>query len=173
MYLRCNTRIKDGKPHRYWNIVESKRLSHGKVMQRQVLYLGEINDEQKQSWCRVIEAFDENQQESQELALFPADKELPEYAKDNGVGLRLDRMELWRPRQYGACWLACHLYEQLGLDNFWRDRLSDSREGTGALKIIAAIEDPRGIVKILTHLGLPARAPPRAPAHRVDLFQTI
>ena len=43
----------------------------------------------------------------------------------------------------------------------------------GTLKIIAAIEDPPVIVKILTHLGLPARAPPRAPAHRVDLFQTI
>ena len=126
MYLRCNTRFKDGKQHRYWNIVESKRLCGGKVMQRQVLYLGEINDEQKQSWCRVIEAFDDNQQKSQELALFPADKELPEYAKGNGIGLRLGEMELCRPRQYGACWLACHLYEQLGLDRFWQERLSDS-----------------------------------------------
>jgi len=43
----------------------------------------------------------------------------------------------------------------------------------GALKIIAAIEDPPVIVKILTHLGLSTRAPPRAPARRVDLFQTI
>jgi hypothetical protein len=42
----------------------------------------------------------------------------------------------------------------------------------GRLKIIAAIEDPPVIVKILTHLGLPTRAPPRAPAQRVDLFQT-
>jgi hypothetical protein len=43
----------------------------------------------------------------------------------------------------------------------------------GALKIIAAIEDPPVIVKILTYLGLPTRAPPRAPARRVDLFQMI
>jgi hypothetical protein len=43
----------------------------------------------------------------------------------------------------------------------------------GALKIIAAIEDPPVIVKILSHLGLPTCAPPRAPARRVDLFQTI
>jgi hypothetical protein len=42
----------------------------------------------------------------------------------------------------------------------------------GALKIIAAIEDPPGIARILTHLGLPTRAPPRAPAQRFDLFQT-
>ena len=42
----------------------------------------------------------------------------------------------------------------------------------GALKIIAAIEDPPVIIKILTHLGLPTRAPPRSPAQRFDLFQT-
>ena len=42
----------------------------------------------------------------------------------------------------------------------------------GVLKIIAAIEDPPVIVKILSHLGLPTRAPPRAPAQRFDLFQT-
>ena len=43
----------------------------------------------------------------------------------------------------------------------------------GALKIIAAIEDPPVIDKILSHLGLPTRAPPRTPARRFDLFQTI
>ena len=43
----------------------------------------------------------------------------------------------------------------------------------GVLKIIAAIEDPPVIVKFLRHLGLTTRAPPRAPARRVDLFRTI
>jgi hypothetical protein len=59
MYLRCNRRIKDGKEHCYWNIVESKRCAGGRVVQRQVLYLGEINDSQREAWCRVVEAFDE------------------------------------------------------------------------------------------------------------------
>lgn len=130
MYLRCNRRIKDGKEHRYWNIVESKRCAGGKVVQRQVLYLGEINDSQEQAWCRVIEAFDEKTQQRTELALFPAEKELPEYAEGYGVRVRLEAMELCRPRQFGACWLACHLYEQLALDQFWKERLPDSREGT-------------------------------------------
>ncbi len=130
MYLRCNQRIKDGKQHHYWNIVESKRCARGKVVQRQVLYLGEINDSQHQAWCRVIEAFDEKTQQRTELALFPAERELPEYAEGYGVRVRLEAMELCRPRQFGACWLACHLYEQLGLDQFWTDRLPDSREGT-------------------------------------------
>ncbi len=130
MYLRCNRRIKDGKEHRYWNIVESKRCAGGKVVQRQVLYLGEINDSQHQAWCRVIDAFDEQSQQRTQLALFPAEKELPEYAEGYGVQVRLEAMELCRPRQFGACWLACHLYEQLALDQFWKDRLPDSREGT-------------------------------------------
>ena len=130
MYLRCNRRIKDGKEHRYWNIVESKRCAGGKVVQRQVLYLGEINDSQRESWCRVIEAVDEQSQQRTQLALFPAEKELPAYAEGYGVQVRLEAMELHRPRQYGACWLACHLYEQLALDQFWKDRLPDSREGT-------------------------------------------
>ena len=130
MYLRCNRRFKDGKEHRYWNIVESKRCDGGKVVQRQVLYLGEINDTQREAWCRVIEAFDEKSQERTQLALFPAKKELPEYAEGYGVKLRLEGMELHRPRQWGACWLACQLYEELELDQFWQARLADSREGT-------------------------------------------
>ena len=130
MYLRSNRRIKDGKEHRYWNIVESKRCAGGRVVQRQVLYLGEINDSQQKAWCRVIEAFDEQSQQRTQLALFPAEKELPEYAEGYGVQVRLEAMELQRPRQFGACWLACHLYEQLALDQFWKDRLPDSREGT-------------------------------------------
>ncbi len=51
--------------------------------------------------------------------------------------------------------------------------LPPKRAPIGSLKIIAAIEDPPVIVKILAHLGLPTRAPPRSPAQRFDLFQTI
>jgi transposase len=130
MYLRCNRRIKDGKEHCYWNIVESKRCAGGKVVQRQVLYLGEINDGQREAWCRVIEAFDETTQQRTQLALFPAGRALPEYARGYGVQVRLEAMELHRPRQWGACWLACHLYEELELDRFFAARLTDSREGT-------------------------------------------
>jgi len=130
MYLRCNRRFKDGKEHCYWNVVESKRCSDGRVVQRQVLYLGEINDSQRDAWCRVIEAFDEEKQASTQLALFPAHREVPEHARGYGVQVRLDGMQLHRPRQWGACWLSCHLYRQLGLDAFWQARLPDSRQGT-------------------------------------------
>jgi hypothetical protein len=130
MFLRFTRRLKDGKEHRYWSVVENKRCAGGKVVQRPVLYLGEINDHQIEDWCRVIEAFDEGSQRHKQLALFPADRTIPEHAQGHGVQVRLDAMELHRPRQWGACWLACQLYEQLGLNDFWKGRLSDSREGT-------------------------------------------
>jgi hypothetical protein len=130
MYLRSTRRIKDGKEHRYWSIVESRRCAGGRVVQRPVLYLGEINDSQHAAWCRVIEGFDEDSRRARQLALFPAERALPEHAKGYGVQARLGAMRLHRPRQWGACWLACQLYEQLGLDEFWALRLPDSREGT-------------------------------------------
>ena len=130
MFLHFNRRFKDGKEHRYWNIVENRRCVTGKVVQRQVLYLGEINDSQHEAWCRVIEAFDEDAGRHRQLALFPADRMVPDHAQGHGVQVRLDRMQLHRPRQWGACWLACQLYELLELDRFWARRLPDSREGT-------------------------------------------
>jgi transposase len=130
MFLRFNRRFKDGKEHRYWNIVESKRCAGGKVVQRQVLYLGEINDAQHEAWCQLVEAFDEDAGRHRQLALFPADRAVPAHAEGYGLQVRLEAMELHRPRQWGACWLACQLYEQLGLDQFWSPRLPDSRKGT-------------------------------------------
>jgi hypothetical protein len=129
MFLRFNRRRKDGKEHRYWNIVENKRCAGGKMVQQQVLYLGEINDGQRNAWCELIDAFDEGDRRHRQLALFPADREVPACADGYGVQVRLDAMELHRPRQWGACWLACQLYEQLDLDRFWSARLRDSRQG--------------------------------------------
>ena len=94
MYLRFHQRLKEGKEHRYWHIVESKRCAGGKVVQRPVLYLGEINDSQREAWCRVIEALDEESQSQRQLALFPASSSVPEHAKGYGVQVRLDEMEL-------------------------------------------------------------------------------
>src|ERR1700686_3099463 len=139
MFLRSNRRFKDGKEPRYWNIVENRRCASGKVVQRQVLYLGEIGDGQRDDWSRAIEAFAEDAQRHTQLSLFSADRELPRQAEGYGVRGRLDGMELHRPRQWGACWLSCELYEQLGLDQFWARRLRPSREGTNWCDILQTL----------------------------------
>ena len=139
MYLQFSRRLKDGKEHRYWSVVESKRCAGGRVVQRPVLYLGEINDSQHEAWCRAIEVFDEGTRASTQLSLFAATREIPDHAKATGVQVRLDAMQLHRPRQWGACWLACHLHEQLGLDQFWAKRLPASREGTSWQHILQTL----------------------------------
>ena len=109
------------------------------MVQRPVLYLGEINDGQREAWCRQIEAFDEVSGRHRQLALFPAERTVPDHAKGFGVQVQLDAMELHRPRQWGACWLACHLYEQLQLDRFFAPLLPDSREGTSWQHILQTL----------------------------------
>jgi len=109
------------------------------VVQRPILYLGEINDGQREAWCRQIEAFDEASGRHRQLALFPAERAVPDHARGFGVQVRLDAMELHRPRQWGACWLACHLYEQLELDRFFAPLLPDSREGTNWQHILQTL----------------------------------
>jgi len=129
MYLKCNRRWKDGKEHRYWSIMENRRCAGGKVVQRPVLYLGEINDSQREAWIRSIEVFDEDSGRQGRLALFSADRGIPASVAE-GIGVRLSEFVLERPRQWGACWLFGELWEQLGLRGFWRERLGCSREGT-------------------------------------------
>ena len=68
MFLRAKTRRKDGKVHRYWSIVESQRIRSARVVQRQVLYLGEINDSQQQAWCRSIEVVEEGAPRARQMA---------------------------------------------------------------------------------------------------------
>jgi hypothetical protein len=129
MFLRCTIRRKDGKEHRYWNVVESRRVTGGHVVQRQVLYLGEINSSQREAWRKTIEVFEDGKVRAHTMALFPEDRPV-EVEDEQVVRIRLKDVEVRRPRQWGGCWLACQLYEELGLDQFWAERLEPSRKGT-------------------------------------------
>ena len=130
MFLRQITRRKNGKTHLYWSVVENKRLDDGRVVQRHVLYLGEINSSQAEAWRKAVEVFDTQAGGSRTLALFPEDR--CEAAADDAsvVRLRLSELRLHRPRQWGACWLAGLLWRDLQLDRFWAERLPASRKGT-------------------------------------------
>jgi Transposase DDE domain len=138
MFLRCTRRIKDGKEHRYWSIVESRRGAARRVVQRQVLYLGEINDSQKAAWCRCIEVFEAPQGEWRQVVLFPEDRAAPELAHEV-VHVRLKELQVERPREWGGCWLCGELWQQLKLDDFWRERLGVSREGTDWLDVLKTL----------------------------------
>jgi hypothetical protein len=134
MFLRSTNRKKDGKDHRYYSIVENRRLPGERTVQRTV-YLGEINDRQEAAWRKTLEMFDEEEQRYATMSLFPEDREIPADAVDS-VQVRLSGLELRRPRIFGNCWLACELWHQLGLDEFWRERLPEAREAVTWEKVL-------------------------------------
>ena len=135
MFLRATTRKKDGKVHRYWSIVENRRLTGGRVLQRHVLYLGEINDRQERAWRRSIEVLDDAG-ERQTLLLFADGSSAADLCDAQVVRLQLSHLRLCKPRQWGAVWLAWQLWEQLGLDGFWAALLPQSRKGTRWLQVL-------------------------------------
>jgi transposase len=130
MFLRHTKRKKDGKEHRYWSIVENRRVGGGRVVQRPLLYLGEINDSQELAWRRSIEVLEAGTAPSSTLSLFPDDRCQGVMPDASIVRLKLNELQLHRPRQWGGCWLALNLWRELALDRFWAERLGPSRKGT-------------------------------------------
>jgi transposase len=130
MFLRHTIRRKDGKEHRYFSVVENKRVGGGRVVQRHVLYLGEINDTQELAWRRSIEVFEDGAARPRTLSLFPEDRCEGLLPDASIVRLKLSQVRLRRPREWGACWLALTLWRELRLDRFWAERLPASRKGT-------------------------------------------
>ena len=82
--------------------VESRRLASGGPAQRQVLYLGEINDSQEAAWRKTISVFDEDAGQSQQFALFPADRPIPA-DEANALALAITKMRSRRRSRWWGC----------------------------------------------------------------------
>ena len=137
MFLRFSTRKKDGKEHRYYSVVENvRRPGRRSPFQKTLLYLGELSDAQQAAWLKAITVFDDATGQVQNLRLFPDDRAIPAELAGTAVSLRMSDYRLCRPRQYGACWLACELWRELALDTFWAQHLPPSREGTDWVKLL-------------------------------------
>src|SRR5437870_8040528 len=121
MFLRSTKRKKDGKVHRYFSVVENRRLGTGGTAQRTVLYLGEINDKQEEAWRKSLTVFDQDRAEYTTMSLFPDDHAIPS-GVSNGIQVRLGGLGLRRAGVFGDCWLACVLCRGFGVDRFWLER---------------------------------------------------
>jgi len=139
MYLKCHSRLKDGKEHHYYSIAEKVACAGGRRVERHVFYLGEVNDSQREGWLKLIEAFDVEAQQQTKLALFASDHPIPTHATDLAVQVRLAEFSIQRPRQWGACWIFLLIWEQLKLEAFWRERLPASREHTSWHQILLVL----------------------------------
>jgi len=135
MFLRPNNRTKDGKAHAYWSLVETVRTPDG-PRQRTLCYLGELNGSAQARWLKTIEVFNE-QGESRQLKLFPAEVEPPE-DDPNVARVVLNKVRLERSRQFGDCYVGLDLWKRLELDQFYED-LIDERQADVPWSRIAAL----------------------------------
>lgn len=116
MFLRSHRRVKDGKPHEYFSLVETVRTPSG-PRQRTLCYLGELNGSTQSRWLKTIEVFNE-QGESRQLKMFPSEVAPP--GDDEQVAqVLLDRVRLERTRRFGECFLGLELWRRLELDGFF------------------------------------------------------
>lgn len=139
MFLKKNRRRKNGRTFTYYNIVENKRCAGGKTVQRQVLYLGELNGSQLEAWRKSIEVFDEDENTQTELALYPESESPGTIDPNTTVEIKLGALTLHHPRQWGACWIALHFWDLLQLDDFFTARLGVSRKGTDWVAVLKVL----------------------------------
>ena len=135
MLLREHQREKDGKKHTYWSLVETVRTPDG-PRQRTLCYLGELNGSAQARWLKTIEVFNE-QGESRQLKLFPAEVEPPEDDL-NVARVLLNKVRLERSRQFGNCYVGLELWKRLELDRFYEE-LVDEEPADVAWSRIAAL----------------------------------
>ena len=89
-----------------------------------------MNDSQELAWRKSIEVFEDGRERPRTLSLFPEDRCAGLLADGSVVGVKLSELRLERPRQWGACWLALSLWQELQLDGFWQERLGVNHKGT-------------------------------------------
>jgi transposase len=135
MFLRSYKRRKNGKWHEYFSVVENRRVTGGKRVQRTVLYLGEISGSQEDAWRKTLQVFDQDAGKTFTKSLFADDGEITNHAIDS-IKVKLSQMQLCRPRSFGDCWLGCELWRRLGLDEFWSKRLGVSHSGIPWSKVL-------------------------------------
>jgi len=135
MFLRSYKRKKNGKWHEYFSVVENRRVAGGKTVQRTVLYLGEITGSQEDAWLKTLQIFDQDTGKTLTKSLFADYSEIANHDIDS-IRVKLSQMQLCRPRTFGGCWLGSKLWQQLGLDEFWSERLDKSRSDISWPKVL-------------------------------------
>ena len=148
MFLKRRVRHKDGTDHIYYPVCESLRVHSGRVIQRQVLHLGELNTTQIESWQRTLEVIDGDDHGRRLQRRLFADREGAAPAADDVIELRLSSLRVREPRRFGDCWAGCRLWQELGLDAFWQQRLGNERGEVPWAKVLELLAvnrllDPR------------------------------
>ena len=135
MYLKTHRRKKNGKVNEYYSIVEKRKVSQGRYVQKRVLYLGEISDSQKKSWAKSIKVLNEDNQPVQKM-LFSLHDDETICENIDAIPLRISAIQLSKPRGFGDCWLGYEIWNQLGLEPFWSGRIDSLKSPVPYSKVL-------------------------------------
>jgi hypothetical protein len=135
MYLKKHKRKKNGKYNTYYSIAEKRKVSGGRYVEKRVLYLGEISDCQKKSWEKLIDILTEDNTPVRK-SLFAYDRDNRIYHDVDTIPVKLSRMKLDNPRSYGDCWRGCQIWDMLGLDKFWSERIDTAKSPADYSKVV-------------------------------------
>lgn len=138
MYLRHTTVRKASKTHTYWRLVRSVRKG-GKVVQETVAMLGELDAAGRAKARALAESLGARRRGP---SLFEA-----EPLSEKPVPVHLDRVRIERPRGFGAVWLGLQLWQALGFDVFFEERMERGREEVpwatmAAILVLARLCEP-------------------------------
>lgn len=128
MFLKKCARKKNGKPHTYWQLVESYRTPRG-PRHRVVAYLGELDASEHRGWGRLALHLDGKAAvKAQQLMLFDTvdthdNDPVPQYVEVDLKGVRVERT-----RDFGDVFLALTLWRMLGFDELFSKNLPVGRE---------------------------------------------
>lgn len=128
MFLKENRRFKDGKEHIYYTLNESIRISRRRVVQRTILHLGELTTSQYHRWRRTIDVINERS-ETRQMELFTEEesRRRNNLQDPDVVAIRLATLQVRNCREFGSCWIGVKLWQILGLDGFWKERMEGIR----------------------------------------------
>ncbi len=137
MFLKRPVRRWEGKRHVYYSLTESPRVSRSRAVQRRVLHLGDLNTTQGEQWQRTIEGIEESGQ-ARQRRLF-TDREGPAPAAEDVCEVLLSTLRVCRPREFGAPWLGCRLFEELPRDPFFSEALGERRGSEDWAKVVGLL----------------------------------
>ena len=128
MFLKPNTRLKDGKEHIYYTLNESMRISKDRTVQRTILHLGELTTSQHHRWRHTIDVINERN-DTQQMELLTEDEHQRRGAPvdPDVMAIRLSTLQVKNARELGSCWVGVKLWHMLELDRFWSERLEGLR----------------------------------------------
>ena len=120
MFLRKNRRVKNGKPHIYWSLVETIRTAKG-PRQRVVGYLGELNSGEESGYRNFAKEF-QGDFGHRQIELFK-----PVFMGET-VSVYPDRASVERVRDFGDAWVGVGMWKLLQLDRFFNQEIFAGRE---------------------------------------------